>query len=62
MNSSGAQEGDGDTESNFNADQPHIFYHQQGLGNLRRCIVDISDSVFVVHAATGSNYENIYCF
>ena len=28
---------------------PHIRYSQQGVGNLRRCVIDISDSVLVVH-------------
>ena len=29
--------------------RPHIRYSQQGVGNLRRCVVDISDSLLVVH-------------
>jgi hypothetical protein len=31
------------------AASPHIRYSQQGVGNLRRCVIDISDSVLVVH-------------
>lgn len=28
---------------------PHIVYRQQGNGNLRRCVVEISESVAVIH-------------
>jgi hypothetical protein len=29
--------------------EPHIRYSQQGVSNLRRCVVSISDSVLVTH-------------
>lgn len=29
-------------------DRPHITYHQEGIGNLRRCVVEIADSIAVV--------------
>ena len=32
--------------------KPHIRYHQQGNANLRRCIVEIDDSAFVLHFCT----------
>ena len=35
--------------SHVSTQRPHIRYSQQGVGNLRRCVVDISDSLLVVH-------------
>ena len=35
--------------SKVSTPRPHIRYSQQGVGNLRRCVVDISDSLVVVH-------------
>lgn len=32
--------------------RPHIRYTQQGIANLRRCVVEISNSVAVAHMAT----------
>ena len=29
--------------------EPHIVYNQEAVGNLRRCIVDIKDSLVVAH-------------
>jgi hypothetical protein len=32
-----------------NSHRPHIRYSQQGIGNLRRCIIEIDDSIAVAH-------------
>lgn len=41
-------ESDIDFETQETSRVPHIAYHQQGIGNLRRCIVEINDSVAVI--------------
>ena len=38
----------------------HIRYTQQGIGNLRRCIVDIENSVAVAHMATILTVVNFF--
>ena len=40
------------TNSNTTIKKRHyIQYHQQGVANLRRCVINIKDSVFVIHIA-----------
>lgn len=48
-----------DKDSNDDNDQyadtevvPHIVYRQQGNGNLRRCVIEISESIAVAHVLT----------
>ena len=38
----------------------HIRYTQQGIGNLRRCVVDIANSVAVAHMATILTVVNFF--
>jgi hypothetical protein len=38
-----------DDEENESRVKPHIRYSQQGVGNLRRCVIDIEDSVAIIH-------------
>ena len=41
-----------DTASHSVAKKRHyIQYHQQGVANLRRCVINIQDSIFVIHIA-----------